>query len=112
MIDNFIEDLKMNQEDRKKQDFEVFQKIEDFLKILKKYKNGDKSVLPFHFILDDPSGNSHISNPFAPLPDNNLKEEHYIRTKEQLNHLGFIGDQEMPEKQEIDYKEKKILKTQ
>lgn len=34
-------------------------------------------MFPFHFIVDDASGNSFINNPYAPLVDNNLKEEHY-----------------------------------
>lgn len=42
----------------------------------------DEQCLPYHLLIDDPSGNSFVSNPYAPLIDNNLKVEYYIRTKE------------------------------
>ena len=45
--------------------------------------------------MNDPTGHSYIANPFAPLMDNNLKEEHYERTKEQLADLGYVADEEV-----------------
>ncbi len=67
MINSFAEDLKLDQPKRKELQPEVHKKIEDFIALLKKYEEGDSSVLPFHFIIDDASGHSHISNPYAPL---------------------------------------------
>lgn len=58
-------------------------------------------MFPFHFIVDDASGNSFISNPYAPLVDNNLKEEHYTQTKEHLYKLGYISEQEYLDSKEL-----------
>jgi len=38
---------------------------------------GEPSALPFHLIIDDSSGNSFVSNPNAPLADNNMKVVKY-----------------------------------
>jgi zinc finger protein len=40
-------------------------------------------------MVNDPSGNSHIKNPYAPHADPLLKIENYERTKEQLSQMGF-----------------------
>lgn len=90
----FREDLEMNLERLKEVDPEGGSKVEIFIEKLKSYENRDNAVSPFHLILDDPSGNSYISNPFAPLPDSNLKVEKYKRTKEQLYEMGYISDNE------------------
>ena len=92
---NFIEDLDYAQDQRKESDPETHTKIEEIMDKLSKMASGDSSVLPFFIILNDPSGHSYIANPFAPLMDINLKEEHYIRTKEQMIDLGFVSDIEV-----------------
>lgn len=97
----FREDLEMNLEKLKEVDPDGGAKVEAFIERLKGYENRDKSLLPFHIILDDPSGNSHISNPFAPLPDVNLKVEKYKRTKEQLYDMGHISDNDYYEDKEL-----------
>ncbi|KAH9251068.1 hypothetical protein BASA81_011128 [Batrachochytrium salamandrivorans] len=47
------------------------------------------NAFPITLILDDPSGNSFIDNPNAPKPDANLRESHYIRTRDQQVQLGL-----------------------
>ena len=41
-----------------------------------------QKTLPFNFILDDPSGNSFVENPYAPTSDPYCKITNYIRTTE------------------------------
>ena len=57
-------------------------------------KNGEG--FPFHIILDDPSGNSFIRNPFAPNSDPEMRIEKYIRTKEQAKAMGYDFQNEIP----------------
>lgn len=71
----------------KKFDAVIYEKIELFLSKLKAIASGE--VFPFTFILDDPSGNSHIKNPHAPKEDPNLIIELYQRTNEHLTKMGF-----------------------
>ena len=67
----------------------------------------------FTFILDDPSGNSHIQNPHAPSSDPYVKRTEYFRTKEQLEAMGFQteegdkGCEEIKEEEEGEAKEVK-----
>lgn len=109
-LDTFIQDLEMNQEERKKVDPEGHQKLETFLVRLTAFRNGEEGVFPFHVILDDPSGNSFIANPFAPLPDVNLHTLKYKRTKEQLYDMGHISDQEFYGDKELQENYKKMKK--
>ena len=69
MGDDFINKIK-----------ETIQKLTDTL-------NGDK--FPFELILDDPSGNSFIENPYAPQTDPNIKVSYFERTKEMAEQMGF-----------------------
>ena len=41
-------------------------------------------ILYFRIIVDDPSGNSFIENPFAPAVDPTRIERHYVRSTEQV----------------------------
>ena len=88
-LTSFKEDLELNQDERRAEDPEVAQKIEDFLRKLDKYIEGRDQILPFTFIMDDPSGHSNIKNPMAPLEDPNLKSEKYVRSVEQIISMGF-----------------------
>jgi zinc finger protein len=45
--------------------------------------------LPIKVILDDPSGNSFIENPFAPQTDPYIKVLYYERTKEMAESMGY-----------------------
>jgi len=60
-----------------------FQELKDNLD---KIINGELQVT---LVLDDPVGNSHIQNIYAPDPDPNLTVEKYTRTAEQDEELGI-----------------------
>lgn len=46
----------------------------------------------FHMIINDPSGNSFISNPNPQIADNHLKTIKFSQTKDDLYQLGYISD--------------------
>lgn len=98
---NFVEDLEYAQDQRKVNDPENYLKIQAVIDKLELMAQADPSVLPFFLIVNDPSGNSYIANPFAPLMDINLKEEHYERTKEQLIDMGFVSDLEVAKDKDL-----------
>lgn len=50
---------------------------------------GHDDILPFHFIMNDPAGNSFVRNEFFPAADPNLKVEKYSRTIEQIVSMGY-----------------------
>ena len=90
MGDDFINKIK-----------ETIQKLTDTL-------NGDK--FPFELILDDPSGNSFIENPYAPQTDPSIKVSYFDRTKEMIEQMGFSVEnqkQELQSEENKDNKEKK-----
>lgn len=47
---------------------------------------------PFHFEIDDPSGNSFIENPNAPYRDERMTTKTYRRTAEQNEKLGILNE--------------------
>lgn len=49
--------------------------------------------MPFKFIVEDPSGNSYISNPSAPTADQYCKITHWLRTSEEYEAMGYPVDQ-------------------
>lgn len=49
---------------------------------------------PFHFEIDDPSGNSFIENPNAPYRDERMTIKKYRRTAEQNEKLGILNDED------------------
>ena len=57
-------------------------KIKEKIKKLSDTLNGDK--FPFELILDDPSGNSFIENPYAPQTDPNIKVSYFDRCNQKL----------------------------
>ena len=86
MGDDFINKIK-----------ETIQKLTDTL-------NGDK--FPFELILDDPSGNSFIENPYAPQTDPNIKVSYFDRTKEMAEQMGFSLENQKLEQKDNEKKEK------
>lgn len=69
---------------------------------MKEYSSGNE--FPFTFIIDDPSGKSHVKNPFAPKIDPMLRIEIYERTREQLQHMGFDVENSVLNQSEINKK--------
>ena len=82
VLGKMIEGISEGQADRKESDPETYAKIEEFVTMAKKYATGEK--LPFTIMLDDPSGNSYIQNPYAPSSDPYNTIEYYVRTNTQL----------------------------
>jgi len=81
---SFKEDLQLGQEQRREQSTLLADQIDTFIQKLDKYIVADPEILPFTYILDDPSGLSYIQNLKVPNPDPQLKHERYNRTKEQI----------------------------
>ena len=81
---------------------EFISKIKETIQKLTDTLNGDK--FPFELILDDPSGNSFIENPYAPQTDPNIKVSYFDRTKEMAEQMGFSLENQ---KMEQDQNEKK-----
>ena len=76
-----IEGISDLQSERRKFDPITAQKIDDFIAKLGQYMKGE--VLPFTFEVHDPSGNSFIQNPNAPIADPCLTVNKFQRTVEQ-----------------------------
>ncbi|XP_073273551.1 uncharacterized protein [Primulina huaijiensis] len=81
------DELEALQDERKKVDPQTAEAIDEFLIKLRACATGDSH---FTFILDDPSGNSFIENPYAPSPDQLLMIKSYERTPEQHAALGYL----------------------
>ncbi|KAL7089665.1 hypothetical protein ACP275_13G198100 [Erythranthe tilingii] len=83
------------QEERKKVDPKTAEAIDEFLIKLKACATGNSH---FTFILDDPTGNSFIENPYAPSQDPTLTIKFYDRTPEEHAALGYSAEisQEAP----------------
>lgn len=89
-INKTIEGLSELQEERRKYDPATADKIDEFIAKLRKYQNGE--VLPFTFIVDDPSGNSFIQNPNAPNKDVYCKQTLYPRSAQDYISMGYNAD--------------------
>ena len=64
VISRVSEHLRQEQPYRKEQCPEVYEQIEAFCKRLDDLASG--AALPFTMIVDDPSGNSFVENPYLP----------------------------------------------
>jgi len=76
---------------RKHTEPESYQKIEDYCDRLQKFANGE--IMPFTFIVEDPSGNSFVENPSAPTADQYCTKTHWIRSMEEYHAMGYPVDQ-------------------
>eukprot|EP00271_Cylindrocystis_brebissonii_P001142 TRINITY_DN11448_c0_g1_i1.p1 TRINITY_DN11448_c0_g1~~TRINITY_DN11448_c0_g1_i1.p1 ORF type:complete len:547 (-),score=112.32 TRINITY_DN11448_c0_g1_i1:507-2075(-) len=81
-------DLRLLQDERRRVDPELAERLDGFLAQLDACAGGERS---FTMLLDDPAGNSFIQNPLAPAPDPLLTAEHYTRTPQQTEALGFLA---------------------
>ncbi|XP_042656348.1 zinc finger protein ZPR1 isoform X1 [Tyto alba] len=89
IIDRAIMGLEQDQPVRRATDREVAAKIDEFIGKLRQLKEVRSS---FTFVLDDPSGNSFVENPRAPLRDDALVVSRYRRTPQQAAMLGLEGE--------------------
>lgn len=102
VIQRAVEGLSQDQEKRKIEHPDIAAQIEQFIKKLEELKEVKTS---FHFIIDDPSGNSFVENPFAPSADPEMKVTYYRRTKQQSEALGLTTDMEPEPEQHFDAKD-------
>ncbi|XP_072011874.1 zinc finger protein ZPR1 [Engystomops pustulosus] len=100
ILERTIVGLQQEQPLRRAENAQVAEKIDEFITKLQSLKDGET---PFTFIIDDPSGNSFVENPFAPQKDEALTVTHYRRSREQDSLLGIEtvdgqkGSEEKPE---------------
>ncbi|KAK8797803.1 hypothetical protein WA171_005334 [Blastocystis sp. BT1] len=87
VISRVADQLRQEQPYRKENCPEVYEQIEAFCKRLDNLSSGVE--LPFTMIVDDPSGNSFVENPYLPKKDPHCRVFHYYRTKEQHLALGM-----------------------
>jgi len=97
-----IDALRGGQEERRAVAPEVADKIDEFLGKLEDYRSG--KVLPFVFVIEDPSGNSYLENPHAPAADLNMTVTYFERTREQNQALGISQALQPPEAHEEEEK--------
>eukprot|EP00455_Lapot_gusevi_P015858 TRINITY_DN1808_c0_g5_i1.p1 TRINITY_DN1808_c0_g5~~TRINITY_DN1808_c0_g5_i1.p1 ORF type:complete len:574 (-),score=198.33 TRINITY_DN1808_c0_g5_i1:61-1782(-) len=88
-ITNAADNLSLDQPARFEVAPEIAQKIQVVIDQLREFA---EAKTPFTFVLDDPSGNSFIQNPFAPAKDPFLRQNTYPRTREQDTMLGLAED--------------------
>ncbi|KAJ1769259.1 nucleolar zinc-finger protein [Coemansia sp. RSA 1813] len=99
LITRFIEDLSMDQAQRKEAIPEVYQAIETLLDKLRgaldlpeeeEEEEGSPSNA-FTLVVDDPTGNSYVENLCAPKADPKMKISYYHRTREQMIELALLN---------------------
>ncbi|XP_068097024.1 zinc finger protein ZPR1 [Hyperolius riggenbachi] len=86
ILERTIVGLQQEQPLRRAENAEIADRIDEFIGKLQRLKDGDT---PLTFVLDDPSGNSFVENPFAPHKDEALTVTHYRRSKDQDTLLGI-----------------------
>uniref|UniRef100_A0A8C8J0P7 Zinc finger protein 259 n=1 Tax=Oncorhynchus tshawytscha TaxID=74940 RepID=A0A8C8J0P7_ONCTS len=105
LIDRAVAGLEQDQQLRNATAPEVAVKIDEFIDKLKKLKEG-----VFTLVIDDPSGNSFVENPFAPQKDEALSVSHYKRTPQQDAQLGIKAeDEEEKPSNDIDCMRNEVL---
>ncbi|XP_014053070.1 zinc finger protein ZPR1 isoform X2 [Salmo salar] len=105
LIDRAVEGLEQDQQLRNATAPEVAVKIDEFIDKLKNLKEGG-----FTLVIDDPSGNSFVENPFAPQKDEALSVSHYKRTPQQDAQLGIKAeDEEEKPSNDIDCMRNEVL---
>ncbi|XP_045080277.1 zinc finger protein ZPR1-like isoform X2 [Coregonus clupeaformis] len=96
LLDRAVAGLEQDQPLRNATAPEVAVKIDEFIDKLKKLKEGESG---FTLVIDDPSGNSFVENPFAPQKDEALSVSHYKRTPQQDAQLGIKAEKEEDEEE-------------
>jgi zinc finger protein len=95
---NAASNLQEGQEERRKIDPETTDKIQKVIDQLVEFSEGKRG---FTFVVDDPSGNSFVENPYAPANDIHAIIERYEPTRRQLKQMGFLPD-DAPEEEELE----------
>ncbi|KAG0690837.1 nucleolar zinc-finger protein [Pichia californica] len=105
LLTEMIENLQVDQPQRKTLQPEVYEKIEELIVKVQKYINCEPGTLPTTLIVDDPSGNSWIE--YVPgEPQHKWSCTHYARTPAQNVQLGLISADEVAYREQQIQKEK------
>lgn len=94
LLDRAVAGLEQDQAVRRAADPEVAEKIDEFIKRLKKLKEVENE---FTLVIEDPSGNSFVENPVAPQKDEALTVSLFKRTIQQDKQLGIRADDDSDE---------------
>ncbi|CAI5758730.1 unnamed protein product [Candida verbasci] len=104
ILQEMITDLKSDQEQRKQLQSEIYEKIEQVIKNIESYLNGEK--LPLTVSVDDPAGNSWIE--YVPNePNHKWAMYEYNRTAEQNVYLGLISADDVAQQKQKELENKK-----
>ncbi|ODV86542.1 hypothetical protein CANARDRAFT_27736 [[Candida] arabinofermentans NRRL YB-2248] len=94
LLSEMIDDLEMDQPQRKEIQPETYIKIEEFIKKVRSTINAEEGRLPITLMLDDPSGNSWIE--YVPgEPQHKWSRVEYNRTPQQNVDLGLVSADEV-----------------
>ena len=103
LLTEMVENLQVEQPQRKSLQPEIYQKIEDLIEKVQKCINCDPEILPITLVVDDPAGNSWIE--YVPgEPQHKWSCTHYARSPAQNVQLGLISADE------VAYREQQIQK--
>lgn len=90
LLRNTILDLSENQEHRKTDFPNIYEKIREIISKIEAFlENPTKLTL----IVDDPSGNSYVENHFFPKTDPKLRSIYYLRSREQMVQMGYAVEE-------------------
>ncbi|XP_059185850.1 zinc finger protein ZPR1 [Centropristis striata] len=94
LLDRAAAGLEQDQPVRRAAAPEVADKIDEFIRKLKKLKDVEDE---FTLVIEDPSGNSFVENPAAPLKDEALTVSWFKRSVQQDIQLGLRADEDEEE---------------
>ncbi|XP_044037887.1 zinc finger protein ZPR1 [Siniperca chuatsi] len=94
LLDRAVAGLEQDQPVRRTTDPEVAEKINEFIQKLRTLKEVENE---FTLVIEDPSGNSFVENPFAPQKDEALTVSRFTRTVQQDIRLGIRADDDLEE---------------
>ncbi|XP_035488094.2 zinc finger protein ZPR1 [Scophthalmus maximus] len=97
LLDRAVAGLEQDQPGRRDTQPEVAEKIEEFIRKLRKLKEVESE---FTLVIEDPAGNSFVENPRAPQKDEALAVSLFKRTMQQDMQLGLRADDDLEEEEE------------
>ncbi|CCG22795.1 Zpr1 protein with putative zinc finger [Candida orthopsilosis Co 90-125] len=106
ILQDMIIDLEADQEERKKLQPELYQKIQEVIDKINSYINAEPGTLPLTVSIDDPAGNSWIE--YVPgEPAHKWAMYEYNRTAEQNVFLGLISADDVAKHKQEEIENKK-----
>lgn len=106
ILQEMIEDLQADQEERKKIQPEIYEKIQLVINKINSFINCEPNTLPLTITIDDPAGNSWIE--YVPgEPTHKWSMYEYNRTAEQNVYLGLISADDVAQHKQQELANKK-----